>query len=522
MGPNSADMSLQTLHDIYLPSFKAGIDAGACTVMTAFEDVNGVPATGNHYLLTEILREQLGFRGFVVSDAGAVGELVQHGYAEDGPDAAWKAFSAGCDMLMAGDLYNDNLPTYLAEGKITMEMIDKSVLSILVMKYLTNLMNEPYVPDDGEDCFFCDEHMQAAHAVGAECPVLLENNGILPLSEKTEKIVLVGPLACDDKDAASHLLGRWSCLSDPDRTVTIPAALSRATGGGVQITQYKGCTLEGDPVDMDEAVTAAAEGDVIIAVVGESADWSGEAASRSDISLVQGQRELVNALIETGKPVILLVSSGRPILLTEFKDRVAALMMIWQLGSSVGDAVADLLTGAVTPSGHLTVSFPRSMGQIPVYYNYHNTGRPARGKWRFEARYMDCPTEPLYPFGYGLSYTEFAYEDIALSSAEMATDGYIDVTLKVRNTGVHDGAAVVQLYVRDLVGCRVRPVKELKGFEKVFLKAGEATDVSLRLKADDLAFHDPHMNRIVEPGKCKLWIAEHAADTRYEFDFAIV
>ncbi len=520
---NSADMSLQTLYDVYLPSFKAGLDAGACTVMTAFEDINGVPATGNRYLLTDILRGQMGFKGFVVSDAGAVNELIPHGFAEDDQDAAYKGFYAGCDMLMAGDLYNDNLPTLLEEGKITMEMIDKSVLSILTMKYLVGLMDEPYVADDGEDCFFCEEHMQAAREAGVECPVLLENDGILPLSGDIKKIAFVGPLACDDNDARGHLLGAWTCLPDPAYTVTLPAALGRAMGDGVQISQYKGCDLDGEPVgDIAETVKAASESDVIIAVMGEKADWAGEAASRSDIALVQGQRDLVNALIDTGKPVVLLIASGRPVILTEFKDRVAALMMIWQLGSSVGDAIADLLTGKVSPSGHITATFPRCVGQIPMYYNYHNTGRPPLGNWRFEARYMDCSTEPLYSFGYGLSYTEFAYENIALSAAEMSTDGYIDVTLTVKNTGKCDGAAVVQLYTRDLVGCRVRPVKELKGFEKVFLKVGEAKEVTFRLDADALAFHDASMNRIVEPGKFKLWVAEHSADTRYEFDFKVV
>lgn len=519
---NSADMSLQTLHDIYLPPFRAGLDAGACTFMTAFEDFNGVPATGNRYLLTEVLRGLMGFKGFVVSDAGAINELIPHGYAEDDRDAAYKSFYAGCDMLMSGDLFNDHLPALLEAGRITEEMIDKSVLSILVMKYLTGLMDEPYVAEDGEDCFFCEEHMQAAREAGVECPVLLENNGVLPLSKDVRKIAMVGPLACDDDDARGHLLGTWACLPDPSRTVTIPAALSRAMGDGVQITQHKGCTLDGDPVDMPATLAAANDADVIIAVMGERADWAGEAASRSDIALPQGQRDVVNALIATGKPVVLLIAAGRPVILTEFKDRVAAMMMIWQLGSEVGDAVADLLTGAVSPSGHATTTFPRCMGQIPMYYNSHNTGRPARGHWRFESRYMDCPTDPLYPFGYGLSYTEFSYEDIRLSGTDMTADGHIDVSLTVKNVGRYDGAAVVQLYVRDLVGCRVRPVKELKGFEKVFLKVGETANVTFRLEADALAFHDANMDRIVEPGAFKLWVAEHAADDRYEFDFKVV
>lgn len=519
---NTADMSPQTLHDVYLPPFKAGLDAGACTVMSAFEDLNGVPATGNRYLLTDLLRGQLGFKGFVVSDAGAVNELIPHGYAADDKDAVCKAFSAGCDMLMSGDLYNDNLPTLLEEGKVTEEMIDKSVQTILTMKYLVGLMDEPYVDEDGEDCFFCGEHMQASRDAAVECPVLLENHGILPLSSNVKRIALVGPLACDDDDARTNLLGTWGCLPDPTRTVTLPVALGRALGDDVTVTAHKGCTIDGKPVDIDAAVKAAAESDVIIAVVGERCDWTGEAASRHDIALPQGQYDLVDALIDTGCPVVLLVSSGRPVILTECKDRVAAMMMIWQLGSSVGDAVADLLTGKVSPSGHLTTTMPRHVGQIPLYYNYHNTGRPVLGHWRFESGYMDYPFTPLYCFGYGLSYTEFAYENIALSATEMTADGHIDVTLTVRNVGKYDGAAVVQLYIRDLVGACVRPVKELKGFEKVFLKVGESKDVTLRLNADDLAFHDFDMHRIVEPGNFKLWVAEHSDDTRYAFDFKIV
>ena len=489
--------------------------------MTAFEDVNGVPATGNRYLLTEILRNQFGFKGFVVSDAGAVEELIPHGYADGDKDAVLKGFGAGCDMLMHGDLYNDHLPALIEEGKITMEQVDASVLSILTMKYLVNLIDEPYVEENPDECFFCEEHVKVAYESGIECPVLLENNGILPLSGDIKTIALIGPLATEDEDSRSHVLGRWRCLADPGKTVTLPDALKRVLPH-TEIKNVKGCTPEGKPVDKKAAIKAASESDVIVAVMGEDADWTGEAASRSDIALPQGQRDLINALIETGKPVVLLVSSGRPIILTEFKDRVAALMMTWQLGTAWGDCLADILTGIVSPSGHLSTSFPVSVGQLPVYYNYHNTGRPVLGKWRFEARYMDCQAEPLYPFGYGKSYTEFAYEDITLSDNEMTEKGHIDVTLTVKNIGKHDGAAVVQLYIRDLIGCRVRPVKELKGFEKVWLKAGESKEVTLRLNASDLAFHDSDMNCIVEPGKFKLWIAEHALDNSREFDFSII
>ena len=520
---NSADMSDQTLYDVYLPSFQAGLDAGAATVMSAFEDLNGVPATANRYLLTEILREQMGFQGFVVSDAGAVHELVPHGFAENEKDAACKAFSAGCDMLMAGDLYNDSLPELLAEGKITEEQIDNSVRTILTMKYLCGLMEDPYVEEEGENCFFCAEHMAVAREAGRECAVLLENNGILPLSAAGKKIALVGPLATDDGDSRFHLLGGWACMCDPSQTVTVSEGLRKALDGSAELVTAKGCPMGGEikAEELEEAVRLAAESDFIIAVVGEEAGMSGEAASLAHLELPSCQRTLINALIDTGKPVVLLVSAGRPLLLQEFKDRVAALMLIWQMGSSAGDAVADLLLGKASPSGHLTVSFPVCEGQIPVYYNYHNTGRPARNQWQFESKYRDCDIAPLYPFGYGKSYTEFLYEHIRLSTDTISPEGAIEITLTVRNVGGYPGAAVVQLYVRDLVGSRVRPVRELKGFEKVFLSVGETQKVTLRLEASSLAFHNDRMEKVVEPGEFKLWIAEHALDCTHEFSFRV-
>lgn len=528
---NSADMSEQTMYDVYLPSFKAGIDAGAATVMSAFQDVNGVPASGSRYLLTDVLRGSLGFEGYVVSDAGSINELVPHGYAEDGKDAAYKGFNAGCDMLMHGDLYNNNLPVLLDEGKITIEQIDESVLRILTFKYLSGLVDQPFVDESGEECFFCDEHMELARLAAEETAVLLENDGILPLSDKIGKIALIGPLATDDEDAKNHLLGCWACMCDPNRTVTIPEGLRKLLANKAEIITAKGCPLVEIPGNtealdsgemLSEALQAANESDVIIAVLGEMARHSGEAASFAHLELPAPQRELLDALIATGKPIVLLVSSGRPMILTEYKDKVSALMMIWQMGTKVGDAVANLLCGKVSPSGHLTASFPVCEGQIPVYYNYTSTGRPVNNRWRFESKYYDIQPEPLYPFGYGKSYTSFEYDNITLSSNKMTDDGFIDVNLTVRNTGNADGACVVQLYVRDLVGCRVRPVKELKGFRKIWLKKGESEEITLRLEAKSLAFHNEKMEKIVEPGRFKLWIAEHALDNSREFDFEVV
>ncbi len=529
---NSAELSMQALHDTYLPPFRAGIDAGAATVMSAFEDLNGVPATANRYWLTDVLRGQLEFRGFVVSDAGAVHELIPHGLAETERDAARLAYGAGCDMLMAGDLYNDHLPQLLEDGTITPEQVDASVLSILTLKYLCGLMDEPLVDENGEDCFFCAAHMDAARRSARETAVLLENDGILPLSPADmhgKKIALVGALS--GEAGKRHLLGSWSCESDPTRTVSIEEGLRAAYGADTQIVHLHGCDITcGDDArekaaqreSIRVAAEAAAQCDVIVLTVGEEADMAGEAASRAELGLPGLQGELADAMIATGRPVVLLVSAGRPLVLTPYAHRVSALMLIWQMGSAAGAAVADLLTGAVSPSGHLTTSQPVSVGQLPIYYDHVNTGRPALDRWRFESKYADCPHEPLYPFGYGLSYTSFAYEDIRLSAHEMPRDGEITVSLTVRNTGKCDGAAVVQLYIRDLVGSRVRPVKQLKGFEKVHLAAGEARSVALRLPASALAFHDPNMACVVEPGQFKLWIGENCADERYGFDFRIV
>ncbi|MBQ8408148.1 MAG: beta-glucosidase BglX [Clostridia bacterium] len=528
---NSADMSTQTLYDVYLPSFKAGIEAGAATVMSAFQDVNGVPASGSRYLLTDVLRGDLGFDGYVVSDAGSINELIPHGYAEDNKDAAYKGFNAGCDMLMHGDLYNNNLPKLLEEGKISIEQIDESVLRILTFKYMSGLMDDPYVDEEGEKCFFCDEHMELVLRSAEESAVLLENDGTLPLSADVERIALIGPLACDDEDARKHLLGCWSCMSEKERTVTLPEGLKKALPNA-KIVTAKGCPLFEDPreaesfVDEDgllrEAIEAAKGCDVIIAALGEMARHSGEAASFAHLELPSPQKKLLDALIDTGKPVVLLVSSGRPLILTEYKDRVSALMMIWQMGTRAGDAIANLLSGKTNPSGHLSASFPVCEGQIPIYYSYNSTGRPVRNKWRFEAKYFDCQPEPLYPFGFGRSYTDFSYENITLSSDTMTANGSIDVTLTVRNTGKRDGATVVQLYVRDLIGSRVRPVKELKGFRKLCLAAGEAKEITLTLNADSLAFHNERMERVVEGGTFKLWVAEHAQDSSREFTFSVI
>ncbi|MDP4133982.1 MAG: glycoside hydrolase family 3 C-terminal domain-containing protein, partial [Bacillota bacterium] len=513
---NSVDMSLQTLHDVYLPSFKAGIDAGAATVMSAFNDVNGVPCTGNKYLLRDVLRDQFGFKGFVVSDAMAISELEAHGYAEDDKDAAYKGFSAGVDMVMAGDLYNNNLPCLIEEGKITQEMVDESVLNILTIKYMLGLFEEPYVDPDGEKCFFAPEHRQAVKECAENAIVLLENNGVLPL-KKDAKVALIGPVSEDSES----VLGSWSCLYDEKQTVTVAEGLSKLLGDRLKVSY--GCDFEDDSKEgFEEALKIANESDVIIAAVGETKNMSGEASSRASLELPGVQDELINALFDTGKPVVLLISAGRPLVLTGYKDRASAIVYMWQLGTETGSAVAEVLTGSFNPSGHLTTSFPERLGQIPVYYNHYNTGRPPIGRNRFEAKYIDAPVECLYPFGYGLSYTSFEYSDALLSQDVMAKDGELTVSVKVKNTGKCGGSDVMQLYVRDLFGSRVRPVKELKGYKKLYLEPHEEKTVTFTLKAKSLAFTREDMVNDAQPGDFKLWIAHDSKDDTIEFDFKVI
>lgn len=513
---DTADMSLQTLYDVYLPSFKAGIDEGAATVMSAFNDVNGVPCTGNKFLLRDVLRDELGFEGFVVSDAMAVHELIAHGYAKDGKDAAAKAFGGGVDMLMAGDLYNDNIPALIEEGKIDPALVDESVKTILTYKYMLGLFDTPYVdPEEEKAGFYSEKALKNALECAKNSIVLLENDGVLPL-KGTEKVALVGPMADDKKNA----FGTWVIAGESEHNVSVADGMKKFFS---DMTIDRACGYVPDEDEnIDEAVKKAAKADVIIACVGEARDMSGEARSRSDLGLPGNQKELMEKLFATGKKVVMLVSAGRPLVLTEYKDRAAAIVYTWHLGTRHGDAVAQVLTGRYNPSGHLSTSFPRTTGQVPVHYNHYSTGRPALGKVPHEAKYSDCEIGALYPFGYGKSYTTFEYSELSLSSDEMATDGEITVAVKVKNSGEFDGSDVVQLYVRDLFGSRVRPVAELKGYKKIFLKKGEEQVISFTLRGEALSFTNCEMKRVTEPGEFKLWIAHNSADKALEADFTVV
>ncbi len=519
---NAVDMSIQELNDTYLPPFRAGIEAGAETVMCAFNTFNGVPCSGSRYLLHDVLREQLGFEGILVSDAHSVDEMVQHGFAEDYADCTEKSINAGMDILMAGDLFNDNVPQLIAEGKLTEEQIDAAALRMLTAKIMLGLFEEPYVDEEDEKRILCPEFLDASREAARECIVLLENrNDVLPL-KKDQKIALIGPLADNPKD----ILGPWIPANDKE---SVKLLLGNSTGifaglknAGVYVECAAGCAINGDDDSkIPEAVELAKRSDVAVLVLGEARDMSGEAKSRAFIRIPDIQQKLLNAVLETGTPVVLLISAGRPIVVEEFKDCVDALAYIWQLGSETGNAVADVLTGACNPSGHLTMSVPRHEGQLPVYYNHFRTGRPYQNKVWYESKYMDLDPTPTYPFGYGLSYTQFAFDNLNLSAESIAADGSIQVQFDIRNTGSVDGYAVPQLYIRDLVGCCVRPVKELKGFSKIFVRAGETVHTQLTLQAKDLAFCDPTGKMIVEPGKFHLWVGQNAWDETLFGEFAI-
>ena len=519
---NSVDMSVQQLNDTYLPPFRAGIEAGAETVMCAFNTLNGVPCSGNRYLLHDVLREQMGFEGILVSDAHSIREMMVHGFAEDESDCAEKSIQAGMDILMAGDLFNDTVPELIAQGKLTEEQIDEAVLRFLTVKFMLGVFEEPYVDEDGETCILCPEFLNAARQTAKECIVLLENrNHILPL-KKEQKVALIGPLADDPK----NILGPWVPANDRQSVQQILASSTGVFAGlknaGVSVECASGCPITGDDESgIPESVALAKNSDVAVLVLGEGRDMSGEAKSRALIRIPRIQQKLLDAVLDTGTPVVLLVSAGRPIIVEEVKDRVAALAYIWQLGSETGNAVADVLTGAYNPSGRLTMSIPRHEGQLPVYYNHFNTGRPYRSKGWYESKYMGLDPTPVYPFGYGLSYTRFVYENLSLSADAITADGEIQVMFDIRNIDDVDGETVPQLYIRDLVGCCVRPVKELKGFDKLFVKAGETVRASLTLHAKDLAFCDPNGKMIVEPGKFHLWVGQHAWDETLFAEFSV-
>lgn len=508
---NSVDMSLRQLYETYLPPFKAAADAGAATFMNSFNDLNGVPATGNALLQRAILKGQWNFKGFVVSDWGSVGEMINHGFSKDNYEAAMQAANAGSDMDMESRSYIQNLSKLVKEGKVKMPVIDDAVRRILKKKFEMGLFDDPFR--------FCNEqrekqqwdnakHLETSRDMARKSIVLLKNEKqLLPLSKQTKTIALIGPFA----KAKSDNLGFWSYdwPDDSTRITSLWEGVQKKIDAGSKLLYAKGCAInDTSRAGFAEAIAAANDADVVVVTVGEARDMSGEAKSRSSIQLPGVQEELVKALYATGKPMVVLISAGRPLIFNWTADHVPAILYTWWLGTRAGDAIADVLFGDHNPSAKLPMSFPITEGQIPIYYNHYNTGRPAQNDSDrfYRSAYTDLSIYPKFPFGFGLSYTSFNYSDISLSIASLKGGQKLTASVRITNGGKYAGTETVQLYIRDLVGSVVRPVQELKGFQKVQLAAGETKTVSFQISTDDLKFYHDELNYDWEPGDFEIMI----------------
>lgn len=532
---NTVDMSRQRMFNEYMLPYQATVEAGVGSVMASFNEVDGVPATGSKWLMTDVLRKQWGFDGFVVTDYTGINEMIDHGMG-DQQTVASLALNAGVDMDMVSDAFSGTLKKSVEEGKVSAAAIDAACRRILEAKYKLGLFDNPYKYCDvnrPKKQIFTKEHRAIARKTASESFVLLKNEGVLPLSKKGT-IAVVGPLA----NTRSNMPGTWSVAAVLDNAPSLVEGLREVVGDRAKVVTAKGSNLIGDAdyekratmfgrelhrdnrTDrelLDEALKVAARADVIVAALGESSEMSGESSSRTNLEMPDVQRELLQELLKTGKPVVLVLFTGRPLVLTWEEEHVPAILNVWFGGSEAAYAISDVLFGDVNPSGKLTATFPQNVGQIPLFYNHKNTGRPLQeGRWfeKFRSNYLDVSNEPLYPFGYGLSYTTFAYSDIHLSSTEMSADGELTATVTVTNTGSCDGAEVVQLYIRDLVGSVTRPVKELKGFEKIFLKAGESRKVSFSITPELLKFYNYDLQFVCEPGDFDVMIGGNSRDVK--------
>lgn len=539
---NTVDMSRNRMFNEYLYPYQAAVDAGVGSVMASFNEVDGVPATANKWLMTDVLRKQWGFNGFVVTDFTGIAEMVAHGIG-DLQTVSARALNAGVDMDMVSEGFVGTLKKSLTEGKITMKTLDTACRRILEAKYKLGLFDNSYKYCDlsrpARD-IFTKEHRDAARKIASESFVLLKNEPaktgqapLLPLQKKGT-VAVIGPLA----NTRSNMPGTWSVAARLNDYPSLYEGLKEMMAGKVNITYAKGSNLIGDAAYeeratmfgrslnrdnrtdkelLEEALKVAADADIIVAALGESSEMSGESSSRTDLNIPDVQHTLLEALLKTGKPVVLTLFTGRPLTLTWEQENVPAILNVWFGGSEAAYAIGDVLFGDVNPSGKLTMTFPKNVGQIPLFYNHKNTGRPLQeGKWfeKFRSSYLDVDNEPLYPFGYGLSYTTFQYSDIALSASAMGQDGSITAAVTVTNTGKRDGAEVVQLYIRDLVGSITRPVKELKGFEKIFLKAGESKTVTFKITPELLRFYDYDLKQVAEPGDFDVMIGGDSRNVR--------
>ena len=529
---NTVDMSHLRMYNEYFPPYKAAVDAGAGSVMASFNEVDGVPATGNSWLMTEVLRNQWGFDGFVVTDYTGIYEMIAHGIG-DFESVSVQALKAGIDMDMVSEGFVGNVKNALDKGLVSMEDIDTACRRILEAKYRLGLFEDPYKfcrADQAAQEVYCQEHRDIARKIASESFVLLKNEGVLPL-KKHGTIGLIGPLA----DTKSNMPGTWSVAARFDVPKTIREGLTEAVEGKAKVLYAKGSNLTSD-YDLEmrstmfgrelgrddrtdaqllrEALEVARKSDVIVAALGESSEMSGESSSRSDISIPDVQQQLLKALVATGKPVVLLLFNGRPLTLNWEAENVPAILDVWFGGSETADAVADVIFGDVNPSGKLTMSFPKNVGQVPLYYAAKNTGRPLlEGRWfeKFRSNYLDVDNAPLYPFGYGLSYTTFEYSPITISATEVAAGGSVTAEVTVTNTGAVAGKEVVQMYLQDVVGTTTRPLRELKGFEKISLAPGESKVVKFEITPELMSHYNSNLEFVAEPGE---FIVSVGADSR--------
>ena len=540
---NTVDMSRIRMYNEYLPPFKAAIDAGVGSVMASFNEIDGIPATGNKWLLTDLLRKDWNFNGFVVSDYTGVSEMIEHGMGDLQYSSAL-ALKAGLDMDMVSEGFLTTLKKSFDEGKVSEEDITIACRRILEAKFKLGLFDDPYrycKVKNRDEMVFTTKNRQFARAVSSQSMVLLKNeNQLLPL-KKSGTIALIGPLA----NTSENMGGTWSVNTVQNKSNSFLEGFKTVLGDQGKILYAKGSNLVYDPKLeeratmfgkglnrdnrsdkqlLDEALRMASKSDIIIAALGESAEFSGESSSRTNIEIPQAQKDLLKALLKTGKPVVLVLFTGRPLVLKEESKTVPAILNVWFPGSEAGLAISDVLFGDVNPSGKLTATFPRSIGQIPIFYNYKNTGRPLgnkEGKFeKFKTNYIDERNEPLYAFGYGLSYTKFSYDDLTISSQNMNINDSVEVSVNVTNSGNYDGKEVVQLYIRDLVGTVTRPVKELKGFQKVLIKKGETKTITFTISIEDLKFYNYDLDFVAEPGAFEVFVGTNS-DTNLKTTFTL-
>ena len=533
---NTTDMSRVRMFNEYFPPYKAAVDAGVGSVMASFNEVDGIPATANKFLMTEVLRNLWGFKGFVVTDYTGINEMIDHGMGNL-QEVSALALQAGIDMDMVGEGFLTTLASSLREGKVTLQQIDHACRLILEAKYILGLFDNPYKycnESRAKTDIYTAAHRKIARSIAAESFVLLKNqDDLLPL-KKGGTIAVIGPLA----DNKRNMPGTWSVAANFDNAISVLTGIKEVAGTEANVLYAKGSFLDDDSLFeqragmfgkdfsrdgktkqqlMDEALAVAARADVIIAAVGESSEMSGESSSRTNIDIPRAQKDLLEALLKTGKPVIMVMFTGRPLTIKWESENIPAILNVWFGGSEAGYAIADVLFGDVVPSGKLTSTFPQNIGQVPIYYAHKNTGRPLpEGKWfeKFRSNYLDVSNDPLYPFGYGLSYTTFSYSDVKLSSNKMSKSGKIMASVTVTNTGMLEGKEVVQLYIRDLVGSITRPVKELKGFQKINLKPGESKEVSFTITDEMLKFYNSDLKFVSEPGAFKVFIGGNSRDVK--------